>query len=147
MEFRNHPIIEGLRINEDGTEIYYNKDLLRPFENDKKRENPTLKVNFLSKAHSVTKLVCEAWNGMSEHSAQRASKINLTAGNHYSNLEWKEGATNGVGNFKQKIKNSEIDNILELMETNKKSVNAIAGVYGVNTSTIYRIKERYGKKN
>lgn len=146
MEFRNHPIIEGLRINEDGTEIFYNDVLLRAFKNDETRANPTLKVNFMTKAHSVTKLVCEAWNGLSEHSAQRASKINLTAGNHYSNLEWKEGASNGVGNFKQKIKVEDYDDILELKK-NKKTCVEIAKMYDVNPSTIARIINRYVEKD
>lgn len=142
MDFRYHPIIEKLRINEDGTKIYFNDILLRSFENDKNRENPTLKVNFINKAHSVAKLVCEAWNGLREHSGQRASKIDIYLGNHYSNLEWKEGASNGVGSFKQKLKPSDVAEIIELLKSTK-SKTEIARMYNVNWSTISRIKKKY----
>ncbi|MRX40375.1 helix-turn-helix domain-containing protein [Flavobacterium sp. LC2016-23] len=145
MEFRNHPIIEGLRVNEDGTEIYYKDVLLRVFKNDHTRDTPTLKVNFINKAHSVARLVCETWNGLREHSEQRASKIDLLLGNHYSNLEWKEGATNGVGMFKQKLQQSDVETIIELLKG--KSSKEIAEMYGVNQSTIYRIKQRNDKEN
>lgn len=146
MEYRNHPIIKGLRINENGSEIYKDGVLLRTFENDKKRKNPTLKVNFNGVAHSVTKLVCEAWNGLREHIGQRASKINELGDNHYSNLEWKEGASNGVGIFKQKIKNSDVDNIRNLLKTSK-SMNEIARIYNVNPRTISRIRDKYDKED
>ena len=141
MELRYHPIIEELLINENGTEIYFKKVLLRTFENDKTRENPTLKVNFLNRAHSVAKLVCEAWNGLREHSAQRVSKIDNLSDNHYSNLQWREGSSNGVENFKQKIKPDDIDNIIELLKNNKPT--EIARMYGVHAATIYRIKKKY----
>ena len=146
MEFRYHPIIEELKVNEDGTEIYFNESLLLPFANDKNRLNPTIKVNFNSKGHSVTRLVCECWNGLSQHIGQRASKIDPSLGNHYSNLEWKEGASNGVAIFLQKIKPEQHDDILELIES-KMPVIKIAKLYDVDSATIYRIKKKYGKEN
>lgn len=146
LQFRYHPIIEGLRINEDGTEIYLKYVRLRVFVNDRNRANPTLKVNFNNRAHSVAKLVCEAWIGMSEYSTQRASKINELADNHYSNLEWKEGASNGIGIFKQKLSASDIDEIIEFLKSNKK-LKEIASIYGVDISTISRIKKRYVKED
>lgn len=146
MEFRYHPIIEELRVNEDGTEIYLKDILLRSFENDKTRENPTLKVNFNSKGHSITKLICEAWNGLREHSGQRVSKVDILAGNHYSNLEWKEGASNGIRNFKQKLTTTDIDQIVELLETDK-SIREIAKMYDVHFATIARIKKKYAKED
>jgi len=144
MEYRYHPIIEGLKINEDGTEIYYNGNPLTPFANDKNRTTPTLKVNFNNKAHSVSKLVCESWNGLREHSGQRVSKINHLSNNHYSNLEWKEGAANGVGTFVQKIKPDDIDDIIALLKSNKNQVE-IAKMYNVNATTIWRINNKYVK--
>ena len=146
MEFRYHPIIESLKINEDGTQVYYNGNLLAQFVSDKNRKTPTLKVNFNNKAHSVSRLVCEAWNGLRKHSGQRVSKINLLSNNHYSNLEWKEGAANGVGNFEQKIKPDDSDDIIELLQSNKTQVE-IAKMYNVNQCTIGRIKKKYVKNN
>lgn len=146
MEYRYHPIIEGLKINEDGTEVYYNGNLLAQFVTDKSRATPTYKVNFQNKAHSVSRLVCEAWNGLRKHSGQRVSKINQLSNNHYSNLEWKEGAANGVGNFEQKIKPDDIDDIIELLKSNKTQVE-IAQMYKVNKCTIGRIKNKYVKNS
>lgn len=146
MDFRYHPIIKELKINEDGTEIYFKDVLLRSFENDKNREIPTLKVNFHSRGHSVTKLVCEAWNGIRNHTGQKVSKIDVKAGNHYSNLEWKEGASNGVGIFKQKLTISDNEEIIELIKAGKKN-SEIARLYNVNSATIGRIKNKYVKED
>lgn len=146
MDFRYHPIIEGLRINENGSEIYFHDVLLKPFENDKTRKNPTLKVNFINKAHSVAKLICEAWNGLREHSDQRVSKINDLSDYHYSNLEWKEGSSNGIGQFKQKIKPEDLDDIASLIKKNK-SNSEIAKMYSVHNATICRIRKKYDKKD
>ena len=146
MEFRYHPIIEGLKVNENGTEVYYNGNLLAQFVTDKSRQTPTYKVNFQNKAHSVSRLVCEAWNGLRQHSGQRVSKINDLSDNHYSNLEWKEGSANGVGNFAQKIKADDLDNIIELLKSNKSQVE-IAKMYNVHKCTIGRIHNKYVKNN
>ncbi|CAD0004410.1 helix-turn-helix domain-containing protein [Flavobacterium chungangense] len=146
MDFRYHPIIENLKISENGTEIYYNDVLLKPFENDKSRKNPTLKVNFLNKAHSVAKLVCEAWNGLREHSGQRVSKINQLSDNHYSNLEWKEGASSGVGNWKQKLKHEDIPEIIALLQAGK-SKTQIDRKFNVDGVTILRNIEKHDKEN
>lgn len=146
MEFRYHPIIEGLKVNEDGTEVVLNGELLPQFENEKSRKNPTLKVNFNNKSHSVTRLVCECWNGLSEHIGQRASKIDQVSNNHYSNLEWREGGSNGLGHFNQKIKSSNIDDIMELITQNI-TLSEIAKKYDVHVSQISRIKKKYGKEN
>lgn len=146
LQFRYHPIVEGLKINEDGSEIYLNGLLLRQFISDKSKKTPTLKVNFGNRAHSVIRLVCEAWNGLSDNTSQRASKINELSNNHYSNLEWKEGASNGVGNFKQKISAADVDEILQMIEE-KKTLKSIAKIYGVHQTTISRIRDKYAKKD
>ncbi|MGM8362096.1 helix-turn-helix domain-containing protein [Flavobacterium sp. ARAG 55.4] len=146
LQFRYHPIVVGLKINEDGSEIYLNGLLLKQFVNDVNRQNPTLKVNFGNRAHSVIRLVCEAWNGLSETTSQRASKINQLSNNHYSNLEWKEGASNGVGNFKQKLNATDVDEILQMIETGK-SLKSIAQIYGVHQSTISRLRDKYVEKD
>ena len=145
MEYRYHPIIEGLKVSEDGSEIVFNGEVLPQAVNDKSRKNPTMKVQFNNKTHSVARLVCEAWNGLSQHIGQRAAKLNPLNGNHYSNLEWREGA-NGVENFTQKIKASDIDDILTHID-DKTPVAEIAKTYNVHRSQIYRIREKYGKEN
>jgi hypothetical protein len=146
MEFRYHPIIEGLKVNEDGTEILLHTEKLLQFQNDKSRKNPTFKVGFQNKSHSVGRLVCEAWNGLREHSGQRVSKINALENNHYTNLEWKEGASNGVANFTQKIHSKDIDPILKMIK-NKIPLTTIAQQYGVHHTTISRLRDKYVEKN
>lgn len=135
MDFRYHPIIEDLRINEDGTEIYYKGDLLTPCINDKTRKTPTYKVNFAGHSYSVLKLVCEAWNGLRENILQSASKINFSAGSHYSNLEWKEGPNTGVERYIQKLKPSDKEKILERVAKGEKN-RPLAREFGINESTI-----------
>ncbi|WP_348814104.1 hypothetical protein [Flavobacterium maritimum] len=146
MEFRNHPIIEGLKVNEDGSEIYYNDVLLRITEDDKTRKNPTLRVVFNGRYHSVAKLVCEAWNGLREHTGLFASKINSLTNYHYTNLEWKESPNTGVQKFNQKLSASDIEDILNRIKKGE-AMRAIARHYKVDEANIRRIKKKHDKEN
>jgi hypothetical protein len=146
MEFRNHPIIEGLKINENGSEIYLNNELLRITENDKTRKNPTLKVQFHGRKHSVAKLVCETWNGLREHTGLFASKIGSLSDYHYSNLEWKESPNTGVKKFNQVLSSKDVEDILKRLE-NGEAIKAIARLFKVDEANIRRIKRKHDKEN
>jgi hypothetical protein len=146
MDSRYHPIIEGLRLNEDGTEIYFNEELLRITENDKTRKNPTLKVQFNGRKHSVAKLVCETWNGLREHTGLFASKIGSLSNYHYSNLEWKENPNTGVKKFNQVLSADDVENILKRLG-NGESNRAIARIYKVDEANIRRIKKKHDEKD
>ncbi|WP_281237882.1 hypothetical protein [Flavobacterium praedii] len=146
MEFRYHPIIEGLRINEDGTEIYYNEELLRITKNDTTRKHPTLKVSFAGRRHTVAKLVCETWNGLRAHTGLYASKIGCLSSNHYSNLEWKEGPNTGVQKFKQILSGADVEDIIARIEKGE-AKRAIARIYKVDEANIRRIKRKHDQNN
>lgn len=142
MEFRYHPIVEDLKVSEDGTEIYYKGELLKVFENDKTRKNPTLKVYFNYKTHSVAKLVCEAWNGLREHSGLFVSKINGLHNYHYTNLEWKMSPNNGVKMFNQKLSQTDIDDILNRLKNGEKP-KSIGEIYDVDEANIRRLRKKH----
>jgi len=146
MESRNHPLIEGLTVNEDGSEIYFNGTLLPISVNDKTRKNPTLKVQFNNRKHSVAKLVCETWNGLREHTGLFASKIGSLSNYHYSNLEWKESPNTGVKMFNQVLSSKDVEDIHKRL-ANGESHIAIAQIHGVDESNIRRIKKKYVAKD
>lgn len=146
MKFRYHPLIEQLKINEDGSQIYLKGALLRITENDRTRKNPTLKVQFNNKQHSVAKLVCETWNGLPEHTGLFASKIGSLSNYHYTNLEWKLSPNTGVEMFNQVL--SEKD-VIDIQDRIKKGevMRAIARLYNVDEANIRRIKRKYVEKD
>lgn len=144
MELRNHPIIENLQINEDGTKIFYEGKSLSPRINDPKRKTPTLRVSFAGHDYSVAKLVCEAWNGLRDNIAQHPSKINNLKDNHYSNLEWKESPNTGIKQFQQRLTPDECDKILVRIANGEK-IRPIAREYGINESTIRKMRDKNEK--
>jgi hypothetical protein len=146
MEFRYHPIIEELKINEDGSQIYFKDELLRITINDKTRKNPTLKVSFNSRKYSVAKLVCETWNGLREHTGLFASKIEGLSNYHYTNLEWKESPNTGVKMFNQKLSAEDVKDILTRIN-NGEGILAIAQIYKFDEANIRRIKKKYVNKD
>lgn len=87
MAYRYHPEIEGLKVNEDGTEVLFNGEPLDVRLSSGRSEMPY--VVFFGRAHSVGKLVCEAWNGMADNPRWCASRIDRDKGYHFTNLEWK----------------------------------------------------------
>lgn len=89
-QFRFHPIVEGLRCNEDGTEITLNNVPLRI-----KSEPKGIKyVHIGTRRVTVIRVVAECWFGMPENSDMAARRQDEDAGDHYSNLYWgKQGMT------------------------------------------------------
>lgn len=89
MESRYHPIKEGLKINEDGTEITLNGKpmLISEYQLPDRRIKKRL-VSFGTKRVSVIRLVCEAWIGLSPSYEHAARRIDEEKGDHYSNLYW-----------------------------------------------------------
>ena len=141
MEFRNHPIIEGLSVSEDGKVITYQGSKLVPFANQRKSKG--LRVNFLGKSHSVLKLVCEAWNGLRPNIGMRVNRIDGDFNNyHYKNLEWRRGAANGF--IKPKLTIEDIEKILIMADAGYKP-KEIAKEFNVSAMHIGRIKKKYGK--
>ena len=95
LKFKYHPLIEGLKINEDGTEIYFEGEQL-PIKMYKTGTTKAIKphVYINHKLTRVIKLVCEAWIGSRPTIEHAARKKDENAGNHYTNLYWgKKGMT------------------------------------------------------
>lgn len=145
-EFRFHPLIEGLKVNEDGTEIYLNNELIRQYHNS----DGTMTV-FINKSVTTMRLVCEAWHGLSENKEYVVKKIDEEKGKHYSNLQWSKRGQ-GINhksskNFCKpaqwtkkefleiKAKRMQGENILDFFERCK-----------IKRQTYYIYNKKYGKK-
>lgn len=151
MESRYHPIIEGLRVNEDGTEIIYQGKKLEPKTYKRKNNSiPMSVVNINYKNITVMRLVNECWNGMSENLDYITKKINPENGNHYSNLCWSK---QGVGlshdsstNFITKPKLSEPEYIkLKKDKPQSESLMAYLKRVKISTKAYYTAKKKYEK--
>lgn len=97
-KFQYHPIVEGLKVNEDGSEIIYNGKVLKQYK-IKGTNSSITRVKGMNV--SVLKLVCECWNGIADSPEFIASLIDENKGSHFSNLEWRK---RGEGVYKKKVK-------------------------------------------
>lgn len=154
MEFRHHPILEGLKINEDGSEIIYRGEKLNPMGmNRTARPTATKIVNFEGRTISVARLICEAWHGTAPNLDYNATRIDNSKGFHYSNLFWaKKGVNPNYDKIKfPRAKSSKVpeDRIPEVVERLKKgeSLRSIALDFETSDMSISRIKKRYVKKD
>lgn len=154
MESRYHPIIEGLKINEDGSEIIYLGEKLEPSKmNRTARNSDTILVYFGRKTCSVARLVCEAWHGMAPNIDYNATRIKNEDGFHYKNLYWaKKGVNPNYDKIKfPRAKSSKVpeERIPEVVERLKKgeTLRSIAADFETTDMSISRIKKRYGEKN
>src|SRR5690606_21897336 len=95
MEFRYHPILEGLSVNEDGTEILMNGESLSIKTYQPKHTRiPVRMVDIGRKKVSVPRLVLETWQGMPENLDCAARRHDERKGDHYTNLYWgRKGTT------------------------------------------------------
>lgn len=145
-EFRYHPIIEGLKVNEDGTEIYLNNELIKQYQCSNGKMTV---VN--NKTLTTMRLVCEAWHGMSENKEYVVKKVDEAKGQHYSNLQWSKRGQ-GIShksskNFcrpakwtkkeflEVKAQRMQGENILDFFKRCK-----------INLKTYYIYNRKYGKK-
>lgn len=154
MEHRYHPIIEGLKINEDGSEITYLGEKLNINKmNRTSRETDTLLVNFNGGKHSVSRLVCEAWHGSAPNRDYNATRVDKNKGLHYKNLFWaKKGVNPNYDKIKfPRAKSSKVpeERIPEVVERLKKgeTLRSIALDFETSDMSISRIKKRYVKKD
>jgi hypothetical protein len=152
MEFRHHPILEGLKINEDGSEILYFGEKLNPMGmNRTARPTATVIVNFNGRTASVARLVCEAWHGLAPNLDYNATRIKDDKGFHYTNLFWaKKGVNPNYDKIKfPRVKSSKVpeDKIPEVVERLKKgeTLRSIARDFETSDMSISRINKRYVK--
>ncbi|WP_298307179.1 hypothetical protein [Flavobacterium sp.] len=150
MEFRHHPIIEGLKISEDGTSIKFNNEdcTIKSYQY-KHTRNPTLIVHINRKPITVIKLVCEAWHGVSPSGEHAARRIDETKGNHYSNLHWgKKGMTvssaKGVVKPTAKMSPDVYQSIMK--RSTKESIRSILKELNISENRFYQYRKKHVKK-
>lgn len=94
-QFRYHPIIEHLKINEDGTVIELNGTPMNIKEQTLPHLRRPRKIVYVgAKTVNTIRLVCEAWHGIAPSGEHAARRVDEDKGDHYSNLCWgKKGMT------------------------------------------------------
>lgn len=143
MEFRYHPEIEGLKVNEDGSEILLN-DKPIAIRQRKTGKHPFRYIPYRQKSIGVAKIVLECWKGL-------APELGLTARHkdgdytnyHYTNLEW--GKNGGNSSIQLKL-TPELER--EIIKKTKEGLTIIeiSKLLGVSNRTVGRVRERNKNK-
>lgn len=136
MSYSYHPEIEGLKVNEDGTEVLLNDAKVDIKTRTEKGRNPSKYILFRNKRINIARLVLECWVGLSPKIKMSARFKDGDYNNtHYSNLEWKSnGGNSKYDTKKQKIKKLEPE-IEEALAAGK-SKRQIAKELGINRNLI-----------
>lgn len=148
MEFKTHPILNELEVNEDGSKMKLHGKELTIKTYDRSRDNyAQKKVCFNNRTHSVPKLINETWNGMREDMTLVTCRKDYNPDNdHYSNLYWGKRGDTQSARFTRakssKIKDSDIPKILDIIVAGE-YLTLIAKSYGTTDTTIGRVKKRY----
>lgn len=101
-EYRYHPEIEGLKVNEDGSEVLLNE--IPVSLKERSRGKHPFKF-FYYKDHQIglAKLVLECWEGMSPEPKLTAKHIDGDYSNyHHENLQWGKSGGNATYSNKKK---------------------------------------------
>ncbi len=135
--YRYHPEIEGLKVNENGTEIMLNGEPLKIRTSTNKYGIQTY-VIINNKTINIGRLVAETWLGMPPHSGVNAQRIDTSKDYHYSNMQWRVPEpihTHKLSDKQKKEIIKQLDNGSTLME--------LAVKYNVSDMTIHRIKKEF----
>lgn len=129
--YKYHPEIEGLKCNEDGSEILLNGSPL----NINISDNGWQYITYRRKKFGITKLVCECWVGVQPYSKARVyRKDDDINNNHYTNLYW---AKHGYG---RKLSDEDTKAIKQRLLKGESQTD-IAKDYQVSNNTIFRINK------
>lgn len=146
---KQHPVIEALFVNENGTRIVYHDKELKVKQYAIARNTcPRKIVNFMNRTHSVPKLVCETYQGMRKDASYTVQRKDFDPNNdHYTNLFWgKRGGRIATGKSKRsklsKLKKTDIPVIVSRLNRGE-TLKAIAASYGTSDMTILRIKKEH----
>lgn len=151
MEYRYHPIIEKLKVSEDGTIFLLNGEPMTiSSDQPKHMRNPRKMVRFGEKNVTTIRLVCEAWHGVSPTGEHAARRVDEEKGDHYSNLFWgKKGMTlssaKGVPKPTRKMTTAVYNDIVERGKLS--SVKKVLKELGISEMTFYRYRKKYVKKD
>jgi hypothetical protein len=149
--YRYHPEVEGLKVNEDGSEVFLNGEALEVKNAERKERDTDLKyVYFQNRVHSVAKLVCECWNGMAENPRWCATRKLKAVGFHYTNLFFAPCGTNpekrnASRGTRSKIPKEDVPKIEQRLRNGEMGKD-IAKDYDTDPMSISRIKKRMNKK-
>lgn len=153
MESRYHPIIEDLKVNEDGTEIILGKETLRIKTYGHKHTRKEMQmVHINSKLVSVQKIVCEAWHGIAPTGENAARRVDELGGNHYSNLYWgKRGMTKSsavnhkAANDRRKL-TAEVYETINKRTANKEKLKDILKELDISHGSFYQYRYKHDEK-
>ncbi|WP_432221287.1 hypothetical protein ACRASX_11215 [Flavobacterium sp. TMP13] len=145
-EFRYHPIIEDLKINEDGTVILLRSQSINIYQHaHAKTKKGRRVVTINQKTVTVTRLTLEAWQGVKPTGEMTARRVLEDGGDHYSNLCWgKTGSTssnqkdNPAIAAKRIMTKEVFDDIRSRYP--KETIKSLCQEYGVSQSGYYKSK-------
>ena len=150
MNYRHHPVLEDLKVNEDGTEIIYQGKKLDPKTYDRNTNSIAMQVVAIKyKTVTVMRLVNECWNGESENVDFITKKIDETKSNHYSNLCWSKRGQ-GIShksskNFNApKFDQAQYKKLLTEIEPNE-TITEFLKRKKISTKAYYTAKKKYEK--
>lgn len=149
MEYRYHPIIEGMKVSEDGSEILFNGEPMKINVQKIAHMRTERKVVTINRKNINTiRLVCEAWHGVAPTGEHAARRIDETKGDHYSNLTWgKKGMTLSAAKDAKKPTrkmNQEVyQSILERSKT--ETVKAILKELDISENRFYQYRKKHDK--
>lgn len=151
MQHRYHPIIEGLKVNEDGSEILMNgQPVIIASDHPLHMRNPRKIVRFGKKNVTVIRLVCEAWHGISPTGEHAARRVDESAGDHYSNLYWgKKGHTissaKGVVQPTLKMTPEVYANVMKRSEN--ETIRDVLKELDISENRFYQYRKKHVKKD
>ena len=142
-KFKKHPTYP-VTINEDGTKIFKQGIELKICTYISiKRGVPVPYVWLSHRMRSVSRLVCEAWNGLAPEEEMHASHIGDIENHHYTNLAWTDkGNPINRESSNSKIPTTDIPKVIERLK-NGETQASIAKSYGTSSMSISRIKKKY----
>jgi DNA-binding CsgD family transcriptional regulator len=141
-EFRYHPEIEGLKVNENGSEILLNDQKIE-IKVRKNGKNPFRFIYFKGNQIGLARLILECWGGMPPEPKLTAKHKNGDHANyHYQNLHW--SGNGGNSKFPSKLTPKNKREILQKIEDGKGD-SEIAKEYGVTRNTIFNLRKKEKK--
>lgn len=143
-EFRYHPEIEGLKVNEDGSQIFlHDKQLDIKVHNKGEGKATASYIYYNTKMIGLAKIVLECWKGQSPEINLTAKHIdNDTTNFHHTNLRW--GKKGGNPKFPSKLTPTDQKEILQKLESGIQG-STIAKEYGVTRNAIYQLRNKQEK--
>lgn len=141
-EFRYHPEIEGLKVNEHGSEVFFKEKEIQ-IKVKKSGNHPFRYIQFDGIFLGVARLVLESWKGMADNRKLTAQHIDGDYTNYfYENLQW--SSNGGNSKYPPKINPEQKKEILQKIADGKGD-SEIAKDYGVTRNAIFNLRKKQEK--